>query len=142
MEIISRENHSCTDSPRSNASTTAANNGVHPQIPTPPLTPTTPTFPRSDSNPYPTTFVQADTSSFKQVVQMLTGSSQEHPPPPAPPPSAAVKNFSIPPVKTAPKKQGFKLYERRNSLKNSLMINNLVPNYGNLLGTGLGNERA
>ena len=28
-----------------------------------------------DSNPYPTTFVQADTSTFKQVVQMLTGSS-------------------------------------------------------------------
>ncbi|KAI8006380.1 VQ motif-containing protein 4 [Camellia lanceoleosa] len=29
---------------------------------------------RSESNPYPTTFVQADTTTFKQVVQMLTGS--------------------------------------------------------------------
>lgn len=34
------------------------------------------TIPRSDANPYPTTFVQADSSSFKQVVQMLTGSSE------------------------------------------------------------------
>ncbi|KAI9083561.1 hypothetical protein K1719_034503 [Acacia pycnantha] len=138
MEIMSksldRDNQSCIDSPRSNASTTTTTNGAA-QIPTPPLTPTTPTFPRSDSNPYPTTFVQADTSSFKQVVQMLTGSSQppsqnHHPPPP----SSAAKNFNIPPVKTAPKKQGFKLYERRNSLKNSLMINTLVPNYAHTSG--------
>ncbi|XP_028792957.1 VQ motif-containing protein 4 [Neltuma alba] len=143
MEIMSksvdRDHHhqSFMDSPRSNVSSTTANGA--PQIPTPPLTPTTPTFPRSDSNPYPTTFVQADTSSFKQVVQMLTGSS--HPPsqdpasaPPPPPPSSAAKNFNIPPVKTAPKKQGFKLYERRNSLKNSLMINTLVPNYAHSSG--------
>ncbi|KAF7822701.1 VQ motif-containing protein 19 [Senna tora] len=138
-----RENLSscCIDSPKSNVSTTNnnnncvcssnSNNGA--QIPTPPLTPKT-TFPRSDSNPYPTTFVQADTSTFKHVVQMLTGSSDSssssskhsHDPPP-PPPSG--KNFNIPPVKTAPKKQGFKLYERRNSLKNSLMINTLMPNF-------------
>lgn len=135
MEILSksldRDNHhqSCVDSPRSNASTTTTNGAA--QIPTPPLTPKTPTFPRSDSNPYPTTFVQADTSSFKHVVQMLTGSSQDPPPPPS---SSAAKNFSIPPVKTAPKKQGFKLYERRKSLKNSLMINTLVPNYAHSSG--------
>nr|GLL47089.1 VQ motif-containing protein 4-like [Ipomoea trifida] len=81
----------------------------------PPLTP------RSEvaNNPYPTTFVQADTSSFKQVVQMLTGSSDA-----AKNPSAA-KGFSIPPNKTPPKKQGFKLYERRNSLKNGLIISPL-----------------
>ncbi|XP_054816139.1 VQ motif-containing protein 4-like [Prosopis cineraria] len=144
MEIMSkamdRDNQFCMDSPKSNASSSTTNGA--PQIPTPPLTPKTPTFPRSDANPYPTTFVQADTSSFKHVVQMLTGSShppaQDHPPPPPPPPSssssAAAKNFSIPPVKTAPKKQGFKLYERRNSLKNSLMINTLVPNYAHSSG--------
>ncbi|CAO2833389.1 unnamed protein product [Amaranthus hypochondriacus] len=62
---------------------------------------------RSDPNsPYPTTFVTADTSSFKQVVQMLTGSSEN------------TKNFVIPPIQNAPKKQGFKLYERRNCIKN------------------------
>ncbi|KAK9907191.1 hypothetical protein M0R45_002194 [Rubus argutus] len=96
-------------------------------------TPTTPKLtPRSDSNPYATTFVQADSSNFKHVVQMLTGSSetttkqskQNHD-------SSSPKNFSIPPVKTAPKKQqGFKLYERRSqNLKNSLMINTLMPNF-------------
>jgi hypothetical protein len=65
---------------------------------------------------------------------MLTGSSEtaakqsskpsQDPPPP--------KNHSIPPMRTAPKKQqggGFKLYERRNNLKNSLMINTLIPNF-------------
>ncbi|KAL1537861.1 VQ motif-containing protein 4-like [Salvia divinorum] len=63
---------------------------------------------RSDpNNPYPTTFVQADTSSFKQVVQMLTGSTDRSP---------------IPPMKNGPRK----LYERRNSLKN-LKISPLAP---------------
>ncbi|CAI0468711.1 unnamed protein product [Linum tenue] len=75
---------------------------------------------RSESaNPYPTTFVQADTSSFKQVVQMLTGS----------PKSAAAAATGIPPIKSIPKRNqpsGFKLYERRNSLKN-LKINPLNP---------------
>ncbi|KAI9109360.1 hypothetical protein K1719_019414 [Acacia pycnantha] len=61
-------------SPRSlssNSSTTTSssnnnnNNGVHSPKP---ITRSKP------GNPYPTTFVQADTSSFKQVVQMLTGS--------------------------------------------------------------------
>ncbi|KAL2327639.1 hypothetical protein Fmac_021066 [Flemingia macrophylla] len=117
------------NSPRSNLS----NNSIGIQIPTTPKT-----IPRSDSTPYPTTFVQADTSTFKQVVQMLTGSSESTKPHPQqqdpglPQPS---KNFNIPPMKTTPKKQqGFKLYERRNnnnnnSLKNSLMINTLVPNF-------------
>ncbi|KAL2331420.1 hypothetical protein Fmac_019001 [Flemingia macrophylla] len=137
MEISSRlqerENHnhpSPMNSPTSNVSncmsSSNSNNGI--QIPTPPLTPKT--IPRSDSNPYPTTFVQADTSTFKQVVQMLTGSSdttKQQDPPPPPPPS---RNFNIPPIKTPPKKQqGFKLYERRNSLKNSLMLNTLMPNF-------------
>ena len=135
MEISSRlhehreKKPSPTNSPRSNvsncmSSTNSNNNGV--QICTPPLTPKTP-IPRSDPNPYPTTFVQADTSTFKQVVQMLTGSSESTKPPQDPiPPS---KNFQIPPIKQQPKKQGFKLYERRNSYKNSLMINTLMPNF-------------
>jgi len=136
MEISSRvqerESHhpSPMNSPSSNVSncmSSSNSNGI--QIPTPPLTPKT--IPRSDSNPYPTTFVQADTSTFKQVVQMLTGSSdttkqaQDPVPPPPPPPS---RNFNIPPIKTPPKKQG-KLYERRNSLKNTLMLNTLMPNF-------------
>ncbi|QHO31775.1 hypothetical protein HN51_019936 [Arachis hypogaea] len=144
------------NSPRSNVSNCISssnsnnnNNGI--QIPTPPLTPKT-IIPRSDTNPYPTTFVQADTTNFKQVVQMLTGSSETTtrtttaPPPPSPSSSAAKqqlqdpllppsssRNFNIPPIKTGPNKkqqQGFKLYERRNSsLKNSLMINTLMPNF-------------
>ncbi|KAK7401815.1 hypothetical protein VNO78_13603 [Psophocarpus tetragonolobus] len=139
MEISSRlqeresHNHpSPMNSPTSNVSncmSSSNSNGI--QIPTPPLTPKT--MPRSDSNPYPTTFVQADTSTFKQVVQMLTGSSEttkqaQDPVPPPPPPQS--RNFNIPPIKTPPKKQqGFKLYERRNSLKNSLMLNTLMPNF-------------
>ncbi|KMT04651.1 hypothetical protein BVRB_8g183030 [Beta vulgaris subsp. vulgaris] len=66
---------------------------------------------RSETNPYPTTFVQADTSSFKQVVQMLTGSSTK---PTSPNP--------IPPIKTPTKS---KLYERRSTtLKNLRLTNN------------------
>ncbi|WCJ32177.1 VQ motif-containing protein [Euphorbia peplus] len=113
-----------------NSPHTNNNNGV--QIQTP--------ISRSDhnnNNPYPTTFVQADTSTFKQVVQMLTGSSTSDSPPKQssqdPP-----RNFSIPPIKNSPKRQqqqqqnSFKLYERRNSnLKNSLIINTLLPNFGN-----------
>ncbi|KAI9088050.1 hypothetical protein K1719_030027 [Acacia pycnantha] len=102
-------------SPRSlssNSSTTTTssnnnNNGVHSPKP----------ITRSElGNPYPTTFVQADTSSFKQVVQLLIGS---------PKPAAAnssdpspVKTHAIPPIKSTPKKQqssGFKLYEEENS---------------------------
>lgn len=120
-------------------SSSNSNNGI--QIQTPPLTPKT--IPRSDSNPYPTTFVQADTTTFKQVVQMLTGSSETTTStttttttttstttrPNQDLPQHPTRNFNIPPIKTAPKKQGFKLYERRNSLKNSvLMLNTLMPN--------------
>ncbi|XP_057458519.1 VQ motif-containing protein 4-like [Lotus japonicus] len=136
MEISSRvqdrENQTFMKSPRSNLRN-SSNNGI--QIPTPPHTPNN--IPRSDSNPYPTTYVQADTSSFKQVVQMLTGSSDTTKPAPCsklhlqdPVPSS--RNFNIPPMKTAPKKQqqqGFKLYERRNynnSLKNTLIINTFM----------------
>ncbi|XP_010499342.1 PREDICTED: VQ motif-containing protein 4-like [Camelina sativa] len=123
----------------------------------PPTTPTrhVTTTTRSESgNPYPTTFVQADTSSFKQVVQMLTGSSDRptkhgsslkpnptthhhHQPDPTTTtttrstPSSS-SSFSIPPIKAVPNKKqsssssGFRLYERRNSMKN-LKINPLNP---------------
>ncbi|KAG2681898.1 hypothetical protein I3843_11G165500 [Carya illinoinensis] len=127
-----RENPFPINSPTSNVINSACSsnsNGL--QNPTPPLTPKA--IPRSDSNPYPTTFVQADTSTFKQVVQMLTGSSETPKPSPRPnqdPSQAPSKNHSIPPIRTAQKKQqGFKLYERRNNLKNSLMINTLMPNF-------------
>ncbi|XP_073156011.1 VQ motif-containing protein 4-like [Henckelia pumila] len=77
--------------------------------------------PRSDpNNPYPTTFVQADTSSFKQVVQMLTGSAETTRMASRPDPVRS----SIPPIRTGPRKD--KLYERRNSLKN-LKISPLGP---------------
>ncbi|KAK2968439.1 hypothetical protein RJ640_004445 [Escallonia rubra] len=130
MEISSRvqerENPSPTHSPNSNGSSSNSN-GV--QIQTPPLTPKP--ISRSETNPYPTTFVQADTTTFKQVVQMLTGSSEtakqasSKPNQPDPTPS----RNTIPPIKTGQKKQGFKLYERRNSLKNGLMISPSMPNF-------------
>ncbi|XVF78532.1 hypothetical protein PTKIN_Ptkin14bG0141500 [Pterospermum kingtungense] len=138
------------NSPHSNGNNSSSSSNGVVQIHTPPLTPIP--ISRSETNPYPTTFVQADTTTFKQVVQMLTGSSetakqassktptqqqqqqqqqqsqhhlQQDPPLPSKPSS-----FPIPPMKTnSPKKQNFKLYERRNSnLKNSLMmINTFVP---------------
>ncbi|XP_004244236.1 VQ motif-containing protein 4 [Solanum lycopersicum] len=138
MEINSRiqdrENPSSINSPRSNGTSPTSNsNGSVIQNPTPPLTPKT--ISRSETtNPYPTTFVQADTSSFKQVVQMLTGSSETSAKQSSAsdPSSSSNSNSnsaksSIPPIRTAPKKPGFKLYERRNSLKNGFMISPLIP---------------
>ncbi|AAF98427.1 Unknown protein [Arabidopsis thaliana] len=109
----------------------------------PPTTPTRHVTTRSESgNPYPTTFVQADTSSFKQVVQMLTGSAERpkhgsslkpNPTHHQPDPRSTPSSFSIPPIKAVPNKKqssssasGFRLYERRNSMKN-LKINPLNP---------------
>ncbi|KAJ0238542.1 VQ motif-containing protein 19 [Hirschfeldia incana] len=122
MEIATKQGDSRTSS---STSSSIINGSLHQHIIT-----------RSDH--YPTTFVQADTSSFKQVVQMLTGSSSPRSPDsPRPPPTPSGKsNFVIPPIKTTqPKKHsGNKLYERRshnNSLKNSLMINTLMIGGGN-----------
>ncbi|KAK3010236.1 hypothetical protein RJ639_010808 [Escallonia herrerae] len=109
----------------SNSSSSSSTNGVHHcHHPSPPATPVPIT--RSDpNNPYPTTFVQADTTSFKQVVQMLTGSSETAKAAATSRPDPA-KN-PIPPIKTGPKKErSSKLYERRNSLKN-FKISPLVP---------------
>ncbi|CAA0816319.1 VQ motif-containing protein 4 [Striga hermonthica] len=95
--------------------TTANCNG---QPAPPPLTPSS--NPRSNdaaTNNCSTTFVQADAATFKQVVQMLTA---------ARPPSRVASG--IPPAKTAgQKRQGFRLYERRNNLKNGLMIDTIGP---------------
>lgn len=119
-----------------------------PPIPTPTQIPTAkPIATRSESaNPYPTTFVQADTTSFKQVVQMLTGSSETAKQASSSSTAAAASTTKsgpangsdpvsrsanhIPPVKS---KSGFKLYERRNSLKN-LKINPLIPVYATASG--------
>ncbi|VVA16717.1 PREDICTED: VQ [Prunus dulcis] len=133
----------CSSNTNNNNSNNNNSSGV--QIPTTPKL----TTPRSDPNPYPTTFVQADTTNFKHVVQMLTGSSEtvSHQSSPKPTTThhhhhphshqdptvlpSSNKSFNIPPIKTAPpKKQGFKLYERRSTnLKNTLMINTLMPNF-------------
>ncbi|KAI3441528.1 VQ domain-containing protein [Psidium guajava] len=113
-----------------------SNNGGAAEVPTTPHALTPKTVTRSESNPYPTTFVQADTTNFKQVVQMLTGSSETVNKQASKPPNASTSPQDPPSLlpnnsKSAipPKKQGFKLYERRNSLKNSLMINTLIPGF-------------
>ncbi|PSR95693.1 VQ motif-containing protein [Actinidia chinensis var. chinensis] len=125
MEInsasLERENPPPTNSPNS------TNGGLPVHTQTPPLTPKP--VSRSEPNPYPTTFVQADTTTFKQVVQMLTGSpdtanqASKHSPSDPPPQSSKTH---IPPIR----KQGFKLYERRNSLRNGFVISPLVPGLG------------
>ncbi|CAL9084579.1 unnamed protein product [Musa textilis] len=66
--------------------------------------------PTLKSTPCATTFVQADTSSFKQVVQLLTGSAE----------TTAKRRGGQPPAAKAvagPKRRAFKLYERRSNLK-------------------------
>ncbi|KAL5230791.1 hypothetical protein ABZP36_029567 [Zizania latifolia] len=96
-----------------------------------PLPPSPRPVPRTiETAPFPTTFVQADTASFKQVVQMLTGSDK---------PSSSSSPSSQRPTKNhhhsgsgvaggqsgvpcRPKKPAFKLYERRSGLKNLKMI--------------------
>lgn len=101
-------------SPTSSSSSNTNNNGV--------VLPPTPKqqFPhtRSESNPYPTTFVQADTSSFKQVVQMLTGSSDST----TTTKSCNNNSNNIPPVKTPNKAKPSKLYERRSTTLKNLRL--------------------
>ncbi|KAK4420371.1 VQ motif-containing protein 4 [Sesamum alatum] len=143
MEITSpeKDNPSPTTSPNSNASCTTTTTSGPPLnlIPTPnPTVPSPKPISRShEPSPYPTTFVQADTSTFKQVVQMLTGSSDtaKQPSKTDPARGGGGGSSSIPPIKsTGQKKQGFKLYERRNSLKNGLMINTLIPGFSHTSG--------
>ncbi|CAH1449932.1 unnamed protein product [Lactuca virosa] len=70
MEIVSRQQHerenpSPTNSPSSHGSSSNSNGHTAGggSVQTPPLTPRP--VSRSEPNPYPTTFVQADTTSFK-----------------------------------------------------------------------------
>lgn len=128
--ITPRENRnpppvSSPDSRSSNSSSiSSSSNGAAAAAP-PPVLPVTRSEP---NNPYPTTFVQADASSFKQVVQMLTGSSDPTKSTRTEPPS----RNPIPPVKTGvtkKEKSASKLYERRNSLKN-FKLNPLGPGFG------------
>ncbi|KAL0406795.1 UNVERIFIED_CONTAM: VQ motif-containing protein 4 [Sesamum latifolium] len=135
-----KDNPSPTTSPHSNASSTTTGPPLN-LIPTPPLTPTAavpspkPISRSHEPSPYPTTFVQADTSTFKQVVQMLTGSSDTAKQASKTDPAPRGGGSRIPPIKsTEQKKQGFKLYERRNSLKNGLMINTLIPGFSHTSG--------
>ncbi|XP_022723617.1 VQ motif-containing protein 4-like [Durio zibethinus] len=117
-------------SPNSSTSSTSSSNNSNASPPTPP--PQQPITRSESANPYPTTFVQADTSSFKQVVQMLTGSSEtaklaSSTKPYTSPQSEPNPKTHIPPIKSIPKNKqnsGFRLYERRSSLKN-LKINPL-----------------
>uniref|UniRef100_A0A0D9WIR3 VQ domain-containing protein n=1 Tax=Leersia perrieri TaxID=77586 RepID=A0A0D9WIR3_9ORYZ len=85
-----------------------------------------PVVPRTiDTTPFPTTFVQADTASFKQVVQMLTGSGDATTTPPSSQrPPAAAKNTHLHHHAGGgvAKKPAFKLYERRGVHKNFKMI--------------------
>lgn len=80
------------------------------------------------SNPFPTTFVQADTNSFKQVVQILTGTPETAEAAAssgaqAPPPSQQKPALTPP----GPKKPAFKLYERRSSMRSLKMLCPLLP---------------
>lgn len=80
------------------------------------------------SNPFPTTFVQADTTSFKQVVQILTGTPETA----AAAAAGGAQASPQPPQKPAPappgpKKPAFKLYERRSSMKSLKMLCPLLP---------------
>lgn len=74
-----------------------------------------------DTTPFPTTFVQADTASFKQVVQRLTGSDT---PPPAQKPAKTHghHHHHHGGGGVGPKKPAFKLYERRIGKNNLKMI--------------------
>ncbi|KAH7861614.1 hypothetical protein Vadar_028432 [Vaccinium darrowii] len=112
QKTLDRENPSLQDSPSNSICLTPNHNDVEsPSTPKP--------MSKSETNGFPTTFIQADTHSFKQVVQMLTGS-----------PETTTKQAPKPgvPVKTRPKKPGFKLHERRNStLKNLKIITGLSP---------------
>ncbi|KAI3680713.1 hypothetical protein L6452_35487 [Arctium lappa] len=96
--------------------------------PSPPPTPTPITI--SDPNyPYPTTFIQADTTSFKNIVQLLTGSSEPPTTTTATRPESVPKN-PIPPMKSGVNKKPSKLYERRNNQKN-FKLSPLVPGFTN-----------
>lgn len=133
----SPHNHTSIPSPRIHSPNSSTSSTTTPTNPPPPPSPrqSLPITRSEPANPYPTTFVQADTSSFKQVVQMLTGSSETAKIASSAKPGnnsqpESNPKIHIPPIKSVPNKtrqqSGFKLYERRNSLKN-FKINPLNP---------------
>lgn len=136
-EIPSPNASSPNSSTTSSSSSSSNGASLQPKPPATPLAnptsaPGTPkSIPRTfDPNPYPTTFIQADTSSFKQVVQLLTGSADtnaKH----AVAATATAPKSSIPPSgkSTGPKKPAFKLYERRGSMNTLKMINPMIPSF-------------
>uniref|UniRef100_A0A7N0REI4 VQ domain-containing protein n=1 Tax=Kalanchoe fedtschenkoi TaxID=63787 RepID=A0A7N0REI4_KALFE len=75
----------------------------------------------STSDHHPTTFVQADTASFKQVVQTLTGTSDTAK-------LAHHKHVEFSAARRQQQKQRFKLFERRNS--NGFKISPLSSGFG------------
>ncbi|XP_062221213.1 VQ motif-containing protein 4-like [Phragmites australis] len=124
-----QDNNSPSSSTSSSSSSSTSPS--HPQHRTQPhnLPPSPRPVPRTiDTTPFPTTFVQADTSSFKQVVQMLTGAEQ--PTKHDSTTTATAGNSGNAGTcggqpasgSCRPKKPSFKLYERRSSLKNLKMI--------------------
>ncbi|KAF5177842.1 Vq motif-containing protein [Thalictrum thalictroides] len=127
---LEKENPTLQTSPKSNGSNSSCSSSSNSNGVQPPLTPKP--ISRSETNTYPTTFIQADSTSFKQVVQMLTGSTETAKQASKATTTTTVDPSSqksvIPPIKNGPKKQGFKLYERRNSLKN-LKISPLMPGF-------------
>ncbi|RWW32763.1 hypothetical protein GW17_00002544 [Ensete ventricosum] len=114
---LSMENHQIQSpypiAPHSSTSSSCISNDVGvTEAAAPPTPPPTPkSIPRCmGATPCATTFVQADTSSFKQVVQLLTGSVE----------TTAKRCGGLPPAAkavTGPKRRAFKLYERRSNLK-------------------------
>ncbi|KAK3135064.1 hypothetical protein QOZ80_5BG0414150 [Eleusine coracana subsp. coracana] len=112
-----RDPHSPSSSTSSSSPSSPSRQQQHPQ-PLPP-SPRPAAVPRViDTTPFPTTFVQADTASFKQVVQMLTGSDT----PSSPKPAAKTHHHNhLAGAPCRPKKPAFKLYDRR-GLKNLKMI--------------------
>ncbi|XP_074571850.1 VQ motif-containing protein 4-like [Curcuma longa] len=100
----SSSNHSC------------ASGTVPSPPPAPLLTPKT-VRKACEATPCLTTFVQADIFSFKKVVQMFTGSAET---------VVAAASASM---RTGPRKQAFKLYERRNSVRNFKMLSPLLPTF-------------
>ncbi|KAL6609651.1 hypothetical protein ACP70R_039620 [Stipagrostis hirtigluma subsp. patula] len=116
---------STSSSSPSSAASPSSQQQAHPPPPSPRPVPRV-----IDTTPFPTTFVQADTTSFKQVVQMLTGADT---PPPSSQKPAKNNNHhhnhgggggggGVAGVPCRPKKPAFKLYERRSGLKNLKMI--------------------
>ncbi|KAL5229300.1 hypothetical protein ABZP36_017565 [Zizania latifolia] len=128
LPMAQQDPNSPSSSSTSSSSSSTSPSHAHHRAGAPPrpsLLPSPRLVPRTiDTTPFPTTFVQADTASFKQVVQMLTGSEQ--PSSKNATATAAGGNSSAGgsgangPCR--PKKPAFKLYERRSSLKNLKMI--------------------